>query len=383
MHILKKFLILVIVLITIFIIYNLLKTRKAIKIQAELEKNKRSIEGFGEEEISNLKAFDTPISISAIQEKYLDLPLREFIVKSSYNSAISGDYANKEAIRVLLERGVRLLDFEIYTTSNNIEYISYSKEADFTMDTLNTDAERLSFAAAMETVNAYSFIMPSPSPNDPLFLLLRVKNNFKKTELQAIYKRITYILKVSFPQRLHQGEVNGSTILKDIMGKVVVIFDTENKLPNYDELCKSGNHECSDIYPLVNIPANISGGLPIYSYEDVTTKSHEPVMQERDGYGTTIATFAMVTPPVDDVIQLPNPNDVIRSFYPQFLLYKFYIKTANLEEYENIFNNGKSSFVPISSYLIANTQKGKTPDKNTTKSSIVKKNAGPLSFKFW
>jgi hypothetical protein len=235
----------------------------------------------------------------------------------------------------------------------------------------------------METVNAYSFIMPSPSPNDPLFLLLRVKNNFQKTELQAIYKRITYILKVSFPQRLHQGEVNGSTILKDIMGKVVVIFDTENKLPNYDELCKSGNHECSDIYPLVNIPANISGGLPIYNYEDVTTKSHEPVMQERDGYGTTIATFAMVTPPVDDVIQLPNPNDVIRSFYPQFLLYKFYIKTANLEEYENIFNNGKSSFVPISSYLIANTQKGKTPDKNTTKSSIVKKNAGPLSFKFW
>jgi len=157
MHILKKFLILVIVLITIFIIYNLLKTRKAIKIQAELEKNKRSIEGFGEEEISNLKAFDTPISISAIQEKYLDLPLREFIVKSSYNSAISGDYANKEAIRVLLERGVRLLDFEIYTTSNNIEYISYSKEADLTMDTLNTDAERLSFAAASQ-------LSTTPSP---------------------------------------------------------------------------------------------------------------------------------------------------------------------------------------------------------------------------
>ena len=386
MHILKKFLILVIVFVTIFIIHNLLKTRSNIKMQAM---EKRTLEGFGEEEINQIKGSSLPISISAVPNKFLDLPIREFLVKSSYNSAISGDYANKEMIRILLERGVRLLDFEIYTASNNIEYVSLSNEQDFVMDTLNTDSDRLSFATAMSTVTAYSFITPSPSPNDPLFLSLRVKNNLKGPELKAVYERIAKILNVNFDKRLYQDadgraiEVNGSTSLKDIMGKIVIIFDTENKLSNYDTLCSNGaTHECSEIYPFVNIPANVAGGLPIYHYEDITTKHHEPVLLQRDSDGTTINTFVMVIPPVNNAIQLPSPREVINSCYPQFLLYKFHIKNANLEEYENIFNIAKSAFVPISSYLTTHTQSA-DDDDNMIKPSIPHKPAGPLGFKLW
>ena len=79
MHPIKKFLILVIVLVAILIIYNLLKSRQIIKINYEKEK-KDLKEGF---------ASASAVSIAAIPQSYLQLPIREFIIKSSYNSAIN------------------------------------------------------------------------------------------------------------------------------------------------------------------------------------------------------------------------------------------------------------------------------------------------------
>ena len=384
MHILKKMLILVIVFVTIYIIHYLLKTRNTLKLKAQQELEKKHVEGFGEDEIQKVIQSNEPVAIDAVLDKFLDLPLREFIVKSSYNSAISGDYANPEMIRILLQRGVRLLDFEIYTDTN-IEYVSYSKDNEFTMSTANEPSERLSLASALETVNAYSFIMPSPSPNDPLFLSLRVKN--KLSDQKDVYKRIADILKTTFPNRLYQDssgkaiDVNGSTPFKDIMGKIIVIFDTEGKITNYQEYCADAKNACSEIYPFVNIPANIATGLPIYNYNDITTKYHERVLQQGDGFGTTINTFVMVAPPVDDIIQIPPPKEVINSSFPQFILYKFYIQNANLAEYEDIFNQANSSFVPISSFLITKGEP-QTENKNFIKSAIPQKPAGPLGFNF-
>lgn len=383
MHILKKMLILVIVFVTIYIIHYLLKTRNTLKLKAQQELEKKHVEGFGEDEIQKVIQSNEPVAIDAVLDKFWDLPLREFIVKSSYNSAISGDYANPEMIRILLQRGVRLLDFEIYT--DTIEYVSYSNDNDFTMSTVNEPSDRLSLASALETVNAYSFIMPSPSPNDPLFLSLRVKN--KLSDQTDVYKRIADILKTTFPNRLYQDssgkaiDVNGSTPFKDIMGKIIVIFDTEGKISNYQTYCADTTNTCSKIYPFVNIPANIATGLPIYNYNDVTTKYHERVLQQGDGFGTTINTFVMVAPPVDDIIQIPPPKEVINSSFPQFILYKFYIQNANLAEYEDIFNQANSSFVPISSFLITKGEP-QTENKNFIKSAIPQKPAGPLGFNF-
>jgi hypothetical protein len=379
-------LILVIVFVTIYIIHYLLKTRNTLKLKAQQELEKKHVEGFGEDEIQEVIQSNEPVAIDAVLDKFLDLPLREFIVKSSYNSAISGTFANQEMIRILLQRGVRLLDFEIYTDTN-IEYVSYSKDNEFTMNTANEPSERLSLASALETVNAYSFIMPSPSPNDPLFLSLRVKN--KLSDQKDVYKRIADILNTTFPNRLYQDssgkaiDVNGSTPFKDIMGKIIVIFDTEGKISNYQEYCAdtTNTNACSKIYPFVNIPANIATGLPIYNYNQITTTYHARVLQQGNGFGTTINTFVMVAPPVDDIIQIPPPKEVINSSFPQFILYKFYIQNANLAEYEDIFNQANSSFVPISSFLITKGEP-QTENKNFIKSAIPQKPAGPLGFNF-
>jgi hypothetical protein len=168
------------------------------------------------------------------------------------------------------------------------------------------------------------------------------------------------------------------------MGKVVVIFDTENKLSNFDKYCSDSKNECSEIFPIINIPANVAGGLPIYTYEDITTKPYEPVLQQRDGHGTTINTFYMVVPPVDDVIQVPPPREVVLSAFPQFMLYKFHINNTNLEEYEKMFNTAQTSFVPISSLLSVKNENGEgIEEEEVTVSTLPKKSAGPLSFKLF
>jgi hypothetical protein len=382
MHIIKKLLILVIVCITFVIIHNLLKTRAEIKLQAQRELNQRSQEGFGESEIETMKKSSSPLSIGPVPQKYLDLPLREFMVKSSYNSAISGDYANSEAIRVVLKKGCRLLDFEIYTVDDN-EYVSYSDDFQ-TMDTQNKDSERLTLTNALSAVSSSAFTSSAcPSPDDPLFIMLRIKGTDQNNGKKDIYKRVAGALKTAFPSTLYQKgdkaiQVDGGTLLKDIMKKVIIIFDTDGKMSNYDTLCTSSNNDCSEIYNVVNLPAHISGGLEVYSYDDILNKPIDPVFSKRDGLGTTIDRFIMVMPPKNDLVNIPKPSDVVAAGLPQFLLYKFYADPNNLEDYENIFNYAKSSFVPMSSVISSSSSDTTTSKKQKIAPAVPKAPALPL-----
>jgi hypothetical protein len=346
MLLITKLVILVIVLITIFIIYNLLKTRNAIKMQAqiELENHKKSLEGFGEEEIQKMKTRDTPIAIQPIQDKYLDLPIREFIVKSSYNSAISGDYASKDAIRAVLERGFRLLDFEIYTKDGgSIEYVSYSKDDQYIMDTKNTNDENLSLADALTTVIGYSFTKPSPSQNDPLFIFLRITNNLPET-----YTRVANLIDHNLKSNQFVGKVDGSTPLRVLMGKIVIIFDgIETSLPSD---CILANY--------INIYAGTTE-MYKYDYSSIMSLQTKIVTPKPNSNATDIDTFTIVTPTIFETIEPPNPTDVINNWHPQFLLYKFYMDNTNLVKYENIFNDAKSSFVPVSTLLAKQNLKNK------------------------
>ena len=332
MHPVKKILVLVIVFITFFIIYNLLKTRQTIKTNYEIERKKLS-EGFTEKEPKG-------ISIKSIPDKYLSLPIREFIVKSSYNSALNDkNKVEKKQIRNVLERGCRLIDFEIYTRDNN-EYVSYSDDPEFkSMSTENEVAERVSLASAFTTVVGYAFTDPAPSPNDPLFISLRIKNN--STEA---YSRIASLIDYSFKNRLYSGRVNGETKLEDLMGKVVFIMDKTSS-PDYKNYVKCVSEPCFKLTDYINMDAGTIS-FSKYSYTNLETLPQVPVMP--GGKKTDIKTFMMVTPTRFDMVRQPDPVDTIAKWHPQFLLYNFSVASEELDAYENIFNKNEASFVPIS-----------------------------------
>ena len=355
MHPFKKVLILVIILLTFFIIYNLLMSRKEIQIQGQKEQNQlqerelkegfgQGKEGFGQgkedDEVKNMKNTG-PISITSIPPKYMDLPIREFIVKSSYNSALSGQYAGKEPIRVVLERGCRLLDFEIYTR-DSIEYVSYSGDPEFkSMDTENEVGKRLSLGDAFNTVIGYSFTAPAPSPNDPLFISLRIKNNSSEA-----YSRIAMLIENAFPNRLFKGDVNSGTPLSELMGKVVIILDKTSS-PDYKNYIKCESSKCFKLDNYINIESGTIS-LPKYTYSDLVTLSPKIVTTSQVGLRTDIDSFMMVTPLQVDQIKPPTPKKAFSTWHPQFLLYKFYKPSEELTEYEKIFNSYQCSFVPIS-----------------------------------
>ena len=328
-------------------------SRKEIQIQGQKEQNQlqerelkkgfgKGKEGFGKEddEVKNMKN-TSPISITSIPPKYLNLPIREFIVKSSYNSALSGQYAGKEPIRAVLERGCRLLDFEIYTR-DSIEYVSYSGDPEFkSMDTENEVGKRLSLGDAFNTVIGYSFTSPAPSPNDPLFVSLRIKNNSSEA-----YSRIAMLIENAFPNRLYKGNINSGTPLSELMGKIVIILDKTSS-PGYKNYIKCESSKCFKLDDYINIESGTIS-LPKYTYSDLVTLSPKIVTTSQRGLRTDIDSFMMVTPLQVDQIKPPTPKKAFSIWHPQFLLYKFYKPSEELTEYEEIFNSYQCSFVPVS-----------------------------------
>jgi hypothetical protein len=327
------------------------------------------VEGFGEakgpkSEAEKLRAkYDNaPLSIKGgIPEKYLDLPIREFIVKSSYNSAISGLYAGKDALKLVLERGCRFVDFEIFSR-DDIEYVSYSGDPEYkSMGTENISDNRLKLADALNTLAGSAFSSPAPSTNDPLFVLLRIKDN-----TAPAYKRIAKRINTAFSERLFKGTFNSGTPLRDLTGRVVIFLDTLSapKWNEYDK-CDSNDTECLD--KVVHLEAGTTN-FPLYVYSDLLSLPSIKVNRNTKNLKTDINSFMIVQPPQFDAIKAPKPADALDKWHPQFLSYKFYQPGSEmLTEYEAIFNKTGCSFVPMSVYIADSNLKNANNRENTAK----------------
>ena len=149
-----QYLFIITICIFIFIIYKFLWKRDMItriinKLQRRFLKckdkcknvdcNCNTLEGmelFGtiEGEFNNLTKSDAT-KIVSIPSEYTKRPLKDYVIKSSYNSAITGKYANIDMVKYLLHRGVRFLDFEIMLI-DNAPMITYSYDKNGNMHCL-------------------------------------------------------------------------------------------------------------------------------------------------------------------------------------------------------------------------------------------------------
>ena len=158
--------------------------------------------------------------------------LRDYFVFSSFNSCAGGGYHNNFVDERVLEhvigRGVRLLDFEIFSfdgkpvvavSDNN----NYSEKGTFNHPDLGTVFSSI-------TKMAWSCI--SPNNSDPLFLQFRIK-----TKNKNIYDQMAYKVKNHFSNRRwtkHTVSKGNSQMLNnekitDLMGRVVIICHDDDK----------------------------------------------------------------------------------------------------------------------------------------------------------
>jgi hypothetical protein len=127
MEIYKKILILILIILFFYIGYRLLK-----KINC-CNKNKfeglENLNATNEDiELNKLKNSEN-VTIQSIHETDTKLPLSQYVIKASYNSALTGKYVNSNMIKYVLSRGCRFLDFEIFLIDGKpqIAYTSDSK----------------------------------------------------------------------------------------------------------------------------------------------------------------------------------------------------------------------------------------------------------------
>ena len=310
MEFLKQILITIIILLIIYLIWRLIKKSNENKqyVESTHTSIKEGLLGLGsiistpDSELESLKSKE-PIKILTVKQELTNLPLKEYCIMGSYNSAITGKYVNLDMVKYVLSRGCRFLDFEVFyinnKKSNDIDelytpVVSYVLDKNFkNLETENTVLLDKVLVAAV----ANGFSSNSPNNGDPLFIQLRIKptkvdkteyssfsddnayqDNFKKNEVlkkdfyRAVAKSVDYALK----SKLYNGEVTQETKFADLMGKVVLIIDKTLE-PKYKDYCSCNLTEqnCYDLTKYVNME---SGGINLFllQYNEILKQYTSP-----------------------------------------------------------------------------------------------------------
>jgi hypothetical protein len=292
-------------------------------------------------EFDSCKNESTSVGISNILHGNANLPLKEYVVKSSFNTAVTGLYLNLNMIRYVLSRGCRFLDFEVYSFED-VPYVAYAADNNFT----NVDSyNKLLLGEVLSLVAASAFVSPSPNPNDPLFIHLRIKSFNNK-----IFDAISTIISTTIGPRLNTCDVTTNTLLSSLLGKIVLIVDKQ-LAPNYKNYssCDPNVNGCNDLTSQVNLE---SGGdyMRIYNFSKLLDLSIMPPYIYSDGT-TDVSTLRLAVPDNGTNMANPSPYEFIVDYGSQFVAFPFYVNDTNLGIYEQIFSDNKSAFVPFNAMI--------------------------------
>ena len=278
-----------------------------------------------------------------ISSKNKETPvLKDYIIKSSYNSAVTGEYVNIDMVKYLLKRGVRLLDFEVMLI-DDAPMITYTNDKNLeTIDTTNTLL--LNNVFSMLTTSA--FVQPTPNVNDPLFIHLRIKSEEDDTRL---YRLISKSIDSTMRSKLYTGEVTKQTKMSDLQGKIVIIVDkTLDRNYKKNSICSSKERNCYNLSNLVNLESG-SDDLFLHRYTELLNLSYDHVrVEDKCGLCTSTKNMRLVIPDtINDNSKNPDIDDFVLNYGAQFVLYKFYSKDDELEKYERMFDDNKGGIIPL------------------------------------
>ena len=321
MHVQKILLILVIVL-CFYILYKLVLEREKIKKE------------FNQSPTAAKEGFEALPSIKS--SKNVGLPLKEYVIMSSWNSAVdSAQIVSLDALEKTLIRGYRFIDMEIYLV-NDQPHVGFS-----TLKNYNTmESPPILLFDALGTIMAKAFTLENGK--DPLFLHFRIKS-----VRQDIFPKLANIIQIQLGKRLHHGKVSKNTLLSEIQDKAIVVVD-KSYVPQLDQYeCKEDCTE--DFLEMVNM---YSGTVDLQSmkvYEKLE-QSTQPLQLSED-QRTNVKTLQMVSHGIGEFYNKKNFPDfyrLVKNYSTQIVPIKVYARDDPLMIYEAFFkNNGGRAFVPM------------------------------------
>ena len=385
MLIIKKILLLITFLILSYVVFQLIIIRINLKKQFNEELTENFQEGFSlssmfssdqQSELINMTS-NNKILIQNMNQTNSNLTIKDFCIKSSYNTAVSGNYVSTNAINYVISRGVRYIDFEIfYLDINNLNnnskspyfepVVGFSSDPTFVqMNTFNV----ISLNDALLIVAQSGFSTTSPNYKDPLIINLRIKSNnqhvyssvakcIDKTIYSKLYVDPNKIIVVSSDlsgssvtsvTRNIASKINKNTKIGDLLGKIIISFDITT-FPNYEKSeCDKKNVDNNCSYLLSNYINIENGGsdmtLSLYNY-----LSQKPTININKDGSTNIDNIYVAIPDSNYLKKNninPNYGDWLLKYGYPIIPYQFYLNDSTLYDYEKFFNDNKSAFVPL------------------------------------
>jgi Phosphatidylinositol-specific phospholipase C, X domain len=351
MNVYKKVLIAFIIVLFSYIIWRLIVRRSEIQIETNKEGFDFNIIPTGATaELNGLKDASLKINMQSLQSEYATLPLMEYCIKGSYNSALTGNYISNDMVIYQLGRGCRFFDFEVYyvpdpKTGQYSPQVGYSTDGTFvSMNSENT----ILLDNVLSALVSSAFSQDAPNNKDPLFINLRIKSNNND-----VYRAVASSVDFAISTKLYHEKVDKRTIMSKLMGKVVLMVDKTINY-NYTQFtgCASGDKNCYDLTKLINVESG-STNMMLNRYINILNQTNIPLYIKDDNLHTNISMMNLVLP---DTLPENAPNPDIKPFVIhygcQIVPFKFYQQDSGLKQYEQFFNDNNAGIVPMSAGII-------------------------------
>jgi hypothetical protein len=276
------------------------------------------------------KDFPLVKSINPNNEQF-SFNLRDYYIKTAYNCCSAGkyknDFVNLCALKDCIKQGARCLDFQVFSLNNQPVIAVSTKQELFLKESYNT----IPFSEAMDIISDYAFSGSTcPNPNDPLIIHLRIMSN-NTIIYDIISDTISSILVSRILDKKYSyesGGVNfGTTPIKELMGKIILIVDKTNPL-----------FEKTKLDEYVNIASN-SVYMRCLRFNDV---KYTPDMQELIEFNKKNMTICIPDLSQDN----NNPSAALAMKYGcQFVGMSFQNFDSNMEFVDGMFDDAGSAFV--------------------------------------
>jgi len=309
------------------------------------------------------KEIDTkemPSGINNMPASSQDMELMQYCVKGSANSAYSGQYISDEMVKYVLSRGCRFLDFEVYylpigddedEKDTFAPYVGYSSDPSSINSTTKNNylfrkvlKSTLSNAFTQQSGEKYE----SPNSKDPLFIHIRIKTDTKnkdklydmiQSDIQSVFNSgyNDYFLVKRKNDVIIPTQIDGTTSIKRLVQKVVMIFDYEP-----ENVIGSFHNMTSD-----------SAQLSRMTYDEMNTFKYKAMPPKRlDSSRTDITKLKMAVPDSNRSDQEnPNIHGAIKNYGVQFTLIQYYNTDMNLILAESMFQRYSAAILPMSLLL--------------------------------
>lgn len=333
----KKMLIIMVIVITLFVLYRLFSQRQIIfrSLREGLDDGTSSDQS---QEFNNLKnSYGDNGSLSSFEYNDESMELKQYVIKGSADSAFTGKYVNVDMVEFLLDRGVRFLDFSVFSF-DGIPYVGYSTDSTGTnLDSRNKIPLSSVLKKIKKVTNNYT---------DPVFIHLRIK-----VRSNEIYDKIGVLISENFSNRLLETKVDGETMMKSLRGKLIIMVDVRSA-PDYD---KTDMNNDTSLKNLVNAETGTSSIRinPALYFENINANAI--TKNSNNELKTDVANIKIVYPDISvgifDFDTNPEPEFLIGTHGCQILSPHYHVKDANLNTYEEIFSTGMKSFIPLANQI--------------------------------